>query len=455
MKDLTTGNELKVIIHYSIPMLLGNFFQQLYNIVDAIIVGNLIGKEALSAVGNSFYLIFLLDSLLIGFTIGGTIIISQFFGARKYEKVQEVFETIYGILFITSFIIATVTIITSKFIFQALNLPKEIIPLAVDYLNIYVIGYPFAFLFFGISASLRGLGDSVSPLYFTIISEILNIIGDIVLIKYFKLGVAGAAWATSFSYFAALAFQIYYLNKKNWIIKFNFRVKISREQIKKIFQISTPSSIQMFLLSLSNIAVIAVLNKFGTDIIATFSIAFRVSSLATMPSIFFANALTGFVGQNFGAKKIERISNGLLQTLKVNVILTFFLSILLIAFSEKITGLFTKDSKVIEICSAYLRFASPWIIFFTISSLLSGYFRGLGLTHIPMYTSIITSWLVRFPAIVLFSGTLMLIPPFFIPKNYKGLFWGEPLGWIAGFIFTIIYYLATKNKVKKASYEAL
>ncbi len=221
MKDLTVGKESKLIFQFAAPMLLGNVFQQLYNIVDSIVIGNFIGKEALAAVGASFPIIFVLISLVIGFGTGATIIIAQYFGAKQLEKVKRTIDTLYIFLFFASIVLTILGITFSGPLFKLIQLPEEVFPYAKQYLNIYLSGLIFFFGFNGTAAILRGLGDSKTPLYFLIVSTITNIVFDLLFVIVFDWGIAGVAIATVISQGGAFITAIIYLNRTHQIMKFS------------------------------------------------------------------------------------------------------------------------------------------------------------------------------------------------------------------------------------------
>jgi len=223
MKDLTTGNEGKLILKFAIPMLLGNVFQQLYSVIDSIVVGKFIGKNALAAVGTSGPVIFLLISFMIGITMGFTIVISQYFGAKDISKVQKAINTMYIFLFFISILMSVVGILLSGYIFRLINLDPVIIPQAKIFLNIFFAGLVFLFGYNGTSAILRGLGDSKTPLYFLIGSVALNIGLDLIFVPVFHWGVAGVAYATVISEALVFIIQILYLNKYHKVVKFSFK----------------------------------------------------------------------------------------------------------------------------------------------------------------------------------------------------------------------------------------
>ena len=215
MRDLTVGHEGKLIFRFAVPMILGNVFQQFYNIVDSVIVGNILGKEALASVGASFPIIFALIALVIGIAVGGTVVISQYYGAKDFTNVKKAIDTLYIVLFGASVFISILGIVFSSAIFRLLQLPPELISDATEYLNIYLGGIVVFFGFNGTSAILRGLGDSVTPLYFLITATLLNIGLDFLVILGFPWGIEGAAWATVVSQGRAFGGPLFYLLRPN------------------------------------------------------------------------------------------------------------------------------------------------------------------------------------------------------------------------------------------------
>ncbi len=224
IKDLTVGKESKLILLFALPMLLGNVFQQLYNIIDSIIVGQYIGKEALAAVGASFPVFFVLISLIIGVSSGSTIIISQYFGAKQFDKIKRAIDTMFIIIFISSLGVSVIGISFSHFIFDLMKLPEEVMADAIIYFNILMGGVIMLFGYNGTAAILRGLGDSKTPLYFLIISTILNIFLVILFVVVFKWGIAGAAIATVISQGVSFLLAVFYLNRFHAIINFSFKI---------------------------------------------------------------------------------------------------------------------------------------------------------------------------------------------------------------------------------------
>ncbi|HOW31869.1 MAG TPA: MATE family efflux transporter, partial [Bacteroidales bacterium] len=367
MKNLTEGNSGKLILQFAVPMLIGNVFQQMYNIIDSIVVGRYVGKEALAAVGASFPLIFMLVSFVIGISMGSTIMIAQYFGAKDLRNVKRTMDTMYVFLFFASIALTVLGILLSTPIFRLINLPDDVMPQAVTYFNIYLTGMVFFFGFNGISAVLRGLGDSKTPLYFLIISTIMNGILAVLFVGVFKWGVAGSAWATVIAQAGAFITGIIYLNRTHEIVQLkSWRLEFDRKLFKTSLKIGLPQGLQQTFVSIGMLAVIRFVNGFGTNAIAAYSVAGRIDSLAGMPAMNFAVALSTFVGQNLGANKPERVKQGLNATLNMSAALALATSIVVILLRKPLMLIFTSDQAVVELGAQYLIIvASAYLLFST------------------------------------------------------------------------------------------
>lgn len=439
MKDLTEGKESSLILKFAMPMLLGNVFQQLYNVVDSIVVGQFIGKEALAAVGASFPIIFAFLSLLIGIATGSTIVIAQYFGAKDIEKVKRTINTLFVFLIIASIIVSIVSIYFSEDLFRLLKLPEEIMPQAKLYFNIFMGGIIVSFGFNGISAILRGLGDSKTPLYFMIIATLVNIVLDLLFVLVFKWGIAGVAIATVFAQGGAFVTAVIYLNRTHKIIRFSFKELTFDWQIfYKSLRIGLPTGIQQTFVALGMMALVSIVNRFGTNVIAAFSVATRIDSLASMPAMNFSAALSSFVGQNIGAGKIDRVKAGFVATLKMSSIISVLVSAIVLLFGDYIVRLFTTDPEVIRIGKDYLVIVGAFYIVFSSMFVIAGVMRGAGDTLIPMFISLIALWIIRIPAAWILSKRFGEI----------GIWWAIPVGWCIGLSLSYIYY-KTGNWKKK------
>ena len=420
-------------------MLLGNLFQQLYNIVDTIIVGNILGKEALAAVGASFPIIFTLISLIIGVASGGTIVIAQYFGAKDFKNVKRAIDTLYIFFFFASVILSVVGVYFTEDIFRLVQLPEEILPQAKTYLTIYLSGLIVFFGFNGTSAILRGLGDSKTPLYFLIISTFFNIGLDLLFILVFKWGIAGAALATVISQGGAFLTAIVYLNKYHKIISFTIsEFQFDNRIFRQSLRIGLPTGIQHTFVSLGHLALMTIVNTFGTNVIAAYSAAIRIDNLAILPAMNFGAALATFVGQNLGAGKSTRVKSGLRSTLIMSSSVSLTVTLIVVLFKKQLIGLFTSDPEVIRIGSEYLLIVCSFYLLFTAMFKINGVLRGAGDTLIPMFISLFSLWVIRIPFAWVVSDRI----------GETGIWWAIPAGGLIGLILYYLYYLTGKWKNK-------
>ncbi len=439
MKDLTSGKEGKLIFLFALPMLFGSIFQQLYNIVDSIIVGRILGKEALAAVGNAFPIFFTLISLIIGLSFGGTIVISQYFGAKDFEKVKRAIGTLYLFLFVTSGILTLLGLVFIDNILQLVKLPEELYAGAKTYTTIFIMGLITFFGYNGTAAILRGLGDSKTPMVFMIISTLVNIGLDLLFIIKFKWGIAGAAIATVVSQGGAFITAVWYLNKFHKLINISFSDLVFDKKIfRQTLQIGLPTGLQQTFVSLGMLALQRIVNDFGTDVIAGYSVAGRIDSLAMTPAMIFSQALAAFVGQNIGAGKNERVTNGLKATLIMSSAVAIILTTIVVFTKEFLVGLFNQDPEVIRIGSQYLIIVSGCYLIFSIMFSYNGVLRGAGDTLIPMFITLFSLWLIRIPGAYFLSERI----------GAAGIWWAVPIGWVLGLIMSYFYYKtgSWKNK---------
>lgn len=439
MKDFTEGRVGKLLIDFSIPLVAGNIFQNLYNVVDSVIVGNYLGKEALGAVGASFPIIFALISLVIGVGSGASTVVSQYFGARQYENVKKTIDTIFIFFLVTSIFITIIGIILSKPLFLLLNLPAEILPNAVTYLQIYLTGTFFFFGFSGISSILRGLGDAKTPLYFMIFATLTNIILDLVFVLVFKWGIQGVAWATVISHALAFLGAMAYLNKRHEIIQLGFRKYLfDRAIFRSCLRIGLPTGFQQSFVAVGMMAIMGIVNGFGTNAVAAYTAATRIDSFAKMPAITFSQALASFTAQNLGAFKEKRARQGLTKTLLFSLSYCVIISLVVIFFGSSIMKLFTPDAEVIKIGQDYLVIVSSFYLMFAIMFTIMGFLRGAGATLIPMINTFAALYLIRIPVAYFLSSHI----------GVNGIWWSEPAGWLIGMIILILYFLSGKWKGK-------
>lgn len=439
MQDLTTGREGKLIFQFAAPMLIGNIFQQLFSVIDSIIVGNFIGKEALAAVGASFPVIFMMVSLMVGLVMGTTVVISQYYGAKDLERVKRAIDTMYVYSFLASILITAAGIFLSEPLLRLLGLPEEIMPQAITYIRIYFAGTIIFFGYNGTSAVLRGLGDSKTPLYFLIIATIVNIILVLLFVAVFKWGVAGAAYATLLANGIAFGLAAYWLNKTHKLIRIAITgLQFDREIFRQSVRIGLPTGIQQTLVALGSLALLSIVNKFGTNVIAGFSVASRIDFIAMIPAMSFSQALSTFVGQNIGAGKTERIRSGLISTVRMSGGVTIISTVVILLCGQLIMNLFTKDSEVIRIGTQYLTIVSIFYAFITLMFIYNGVMRGAGDTLLPMFFSLISLWIIRVPLAYILSGRI----------GVAGIWWSIPAGWFIGLALSFLYYKSGNWKTK-------
>ena len=439
MKDLTTGKEGKLILSFAAPMLIGNVFQQTYNIVDAIIVGNYLGKEALAAVGASFPIIYAVIALVIGIGSGASVVISQYFGAKDFENVKKAADTINIVLLVAGVIVGSIGVLFSRHLLELIQLPAELIPQAQLYLSIYLGGMVVFFGFNGVASILRGLGDSKTPLYFLIISTIFNIAFVLLFVVVFKWGVAGAAIATLLAQGGAFATAIYHLNRNHKLINYSFtKIQFSWTIFYQFIKIGLPTGIQQTFIALGIVALNSIVNTFGTNAIAAYTVAGRIDSIASLPAMNFSAAISVFVGQNIGAGKFDRIKKGLASTIIMSSVICIILTGLIITFSTQLMQLFTSDRAVVAIGREYLIIVSLFYIFFSIMFVFQGVLRGAGATVATMIISLFALWLFRIPAALFLSSII----------GEKGIWWAIPIGWGLGMVGTYWYYRTGRWKNK-------
>lgn len=420
-------------------MLLGNVFQQFYNMVDSVVVGNLVGKTALAAVGAAFPILMLMVSLMIGLTMGATVLVAQQFGAGEHDRIRTTVNTTYIAIFWSGAILSVVGVLATPAILRAMHIPGDVYPEAATYLRILFAGMLGPFGYNTVSAVLRGLGDSRTPLYALIFSTVLNIVLDLVFVAVFHWGVAGVAWATviaqTASFFAALS----YLDKRNAYVRFSFKgLTFDRETFGLSMKIGLPSGLQQSLVAFGHMLLMRIVNGFGTDAVAGFSAASRLDSFAMMPAMSLSQAVTTFTGQNIGAGKVDRVRNGLRAGLHICLAIAFVTGLAVILFSGDLIAIFNRDPGVVSVGERYLLVIGMSYSLFGILFLMNGVFRGAGEAMIPMYSTILALWLVRVPCAWWFSSFM----------GVDGIWWSVPAGWTVGCIFTGLYYTSGRWKRK-------
>ncbi len=431
MRDLTKGNEAKQLLLFSLPMLIGNVFQQFYNMVDSWVVGRFIGTDALAAVGASFPIIFLMVSLVMGLGMGANVLIAQYYGAKKPERIRAAIDTAYLVLFVLGLVLAVVGYFSAAPILRLLRVPDKVLGPASLYLRVIFIGLPATFFYNGVSAVLRGLGDSSTPLYMLIASTIINIVLDLLFVRVFGWGIAGVAWATVIAQALSFLGSQLYLNRTHEILRTDFRkLRFDRDIFRLIVKIGLPSGIQQMLVSLGLMFMSAVVNGFGSTVMAGFAAASRIDSFAGMPSMNIGMALSSFVGQNLGAGRADRARRGYRAALGIGFLITAAVSIVLYFNGASLVGIFSEDIAVIQVGGRYLKIIAPFYFAFSVMFITNGVIRGAGDAIVPLISTLCAMWLVRIPAALLFSKLW----------GSDGVWWAMPSGWLVGMAIAVLYY---------------
>lgn len=429
--DLTHGSVWKVIVRFALPLLIGNLLQQLYNVTDSIIVGQFLGKEALAAVSASFFIYYFIISLVIGVGSGTSVVVSQFFGAKQYDKVQRAFSSFFIFMLVAGIALSIAGIIFAEPIFRLTNTPEEVIPDAVAYFRIY-IGGTFLFVTFNsIISILRGVGESICPMIFIFITTVLNIVLDLLFIVGFGWGIEGAARATVIAQGIGMCVALGYVNNTHPLLSIKkqdllFDMKLFKEGLK----IGLPTSVQQCAIALGLIALLGIVNGFGTDTLTAYGAAGKIDTIITQAVLTLSGALAAFCGQNIGAGRFDRVRKGLRFTMLVNVIFSVVTFTAIYFFGEEMMRAFTNDQAVIAIGKEYLLIIGGFFIVHGALNIYNGALRGAGDTIFTMVTSLLCLWLIRIPLAYQLSAWY----------GRQGIWWAIGISIAIGLLITYIYY---------------
>ena len=442
--DLTEGKVWKVIVRFAVPLLVGNLLQQFYNITDSIIVGQFLGKEALAAVSASFFIYYFIISLVIGVGSGTTVVISQLFGAKQYQKVQLAFSSFFIFMLVGGIILSIAGIIFAEPVFRLTNTPEEVIPQAVAYFRIY-IGGTFLFVTFkSIISILRGVGESVRPMLFILITTVLNIAFDLLFILVFKWGIEGAARATVVSQGIGMCIALAYVNNTHPLLSIKkqdmlFDWKLFKESLK----IGLPTSVQQCAIALGLIALLGIVNSFGTNTLTAYGAAGKIDTIITQAILTLSGALAAFCGQNIGAGRLDRVKKGVQFTMYTNIALGLLTFAAVYLFGNEMMRIFTKDIDVVAIGKEYLLIIGGFFIVHGALNVYNGALRGAGDTLFPMITSLVCLWLIRIPLAYYLSSWL----------GRNGIWWAIGISITIGLIVTFVYYKMGFWKRRRRIYE--
>lgn len=394
--DMTYGDISKQLFMFTIPILLSQILQQFYNIADTAIIGRYIGTDALAAIGSTGLLISVIVNFFIGLSTGVSAVIANQFGANEYDKLKKSISTLLAVSVLLGIVFTIGSLIFMKPIINILQTPKGVYSLAIDYLKICFLGITFQLLYNIGTAILRALGNTKDPLYFLIFSCILNLILDILFIVYFGWGVKGAAIATLISQILATLLVMYKIMSLDDNCKLSLKqIKIYRGYTKDIFLVGLPAGLQAIFMSISSLIIQSSINSFGAEAMAGMTIFAKVEGFLYFPLFSLGLAVTGFVGQNFGAKEYERVKEGINISLKISVYTSLIFIIILNIFAPYILKLFTNDVAVIKVGLESIRIVFPSYVLYAMNQIYIGSLRGIEKTFEPMLISLFAHCIFR------------------------------------------------------------
>ena len=444
-KDMTLGAPWKRIMEFSIPMLLGNMAQQLYNTADSVIVGHYVGDNALAAVGSASPILNLLLALFVGISTGAGIVVSQSFGARDRDGLSRAIGNCIALSAIATVAIMVVGPLISMPMLKLLGTPTSIINWCAEYLNIYFLGIVGFFFYNMLSGILRGLGDSVSALGFLLIAAALNVVLDLWFVQ--EMGVAGVALATVISQGISAVFCYLKLAKMREHFDLGLRtMKLVPSMAGRILRIGIPSGITQAIMATAGMVVLNLTNAMGETVIACNVIVMRVDGFAMMPNLTFGQAMSVYTGQNVGAQKFSRVHQGVKQGSIIAAAFATTITVILLLFSPFLFSLFTETQALIDLATRMIRIMAVGYICISVTQVLGGVMRGAGDTVSPMWISIVSTILIRIPLAYFLA---------YLTRNERNphgqpiaLFGSLMLSWVLGMVLSVIVFSIGKWKKK-------
>ena len=428
---MTEGNIWKLLIIFSIPLILGNLLQQMYNTADSIIVGNFVGSNGLAAVGSGTALINLIIAFSQGAAVGAGVIVSQNLGARDKQKTKLAVHTAMCIAIILGVILSAIGVIFSRDLLIWMKTPKSVLKDSVLYLQIYCGGLILNVIYNMATGILNAAGNSKRPLIYLAIASVTNIILDLVFIKALKWGVKGAAIATDISQALSCVLAVGYLLRVNSDYKLIIKeLKIHGNTAKQIIRVGLPTAIQNMVISFSNVLVQSSVNSYGATAMAGYAAYLKIDGFNILPVLSISMAVTTFTGQNVGAKKPDRIKKGMWNALIMGVVYTVIIGVVILLTSHTVLGLFTKDNEVITYGQLAMKYFCPFYFLLGILNILAGTVRGAGKGVPPMLILLFSMCIFR----ILW---IKIALPFY--STIDGVFILYPISWFVGMVLMIIY----------------
>lgn len=433
---MTEGNIAKQLFFFSIPLILGNLLQQLYNTADSIVVGNFVGSNALAAVGSGTVLINLIIAFSQGTAVGAGVVIAQYIGAKHKEKLSEAVHTSVAIALIIGAALSLFGVLFSKTLLIWMKTPKEVLSESVVYLRIYFAGLIFNVIYNMAAGIMNAAGNSKRSLRYLAYASVTNIILDLLLVGLLKMGIMGAALATDISQLLSGVLSMLFLMRVNEDYKVTLKkIKLHKESAKKIIRVGLPTGLQNTVISISNVLVQSGINGFGATAMAGFGAYLKVDGFNILPVLSFSMAATTFVGQNYGARKIDRVKKGMWITLGMVTLYTIVTGALLLTFSHQIIRLFSADTAVIAYGADAMKYFCPFYFVLGILNCLAGTVRGTGKTMPPMIIMLISMCIFRIFWIQLALPRIGTI---------EGIYMLYPISWAIGAAMMVLYTIFGK-----------
>ncbi len=441
--DLTEGNIIRQIVLFALPIMLGQIFQNLYNSVDAIVVGNYVGTTALAAVSSSADIAQLLNGFFTGMATGCGILFARYFGAKDYGKVHDSIHTALTFAVSLGLCMAVLGIIFTPFLLKVVGCPDDVYDQAAQYLRIYLAGILFTSLYNVGAGVLRAVGDSRTPFVILVISSCTNIVLDLIFVVWLRMGVMGVAVATIISQFCSVSMVYYRLIHTDDVYKVTLsHLRIDLELLREVVDLGLPTAIQASLVSTSNLFVQRYINSFGSSAMAGIGAAKKIDKFAGLISQSMGLSITTFVSQNYGARRFDRAFEGIRKTLILNYILVACMGSVIFGFAEFFVSIFTKDAAAAGFGVGMIRVMMPLYVFQVLNAIMSGATRGFGRSRNVMLLSILGMVGCR---------QIFLAITMSIEHNVKFVYYGYPVGWGFSALFVYLYY----RREIKAKYKPL
>jgi putative MATE family efflux protein len=431
--DMTVGSITKHLISFSLPLLIGNIFQQLYNTVDTWVVGNFVSNEAYSAVGTVGPIINMLIGFFLGLSSGAGVVISQYYGAKQHNRVHDTVHTVILMTLVLGVVFTVLGIIMIPFALRLMNTPTEVIPESTTYLTIY-FGGVLGLMIYNMGAGiLRAVGDSRHPFYYLVVSAVLNTVLDLVFVLKFGMGVEGVAWATIIAQGISAILVLLQLMRTDSCIRLQWRhLTFCWDMLAKIFKVGFPAAIQMAVTSFSNVFVQSYINFFGADCMSGWTSYTKIDQLILLPMQSIALAATTFVGQNLGMNNVARAKKGVSTALLIACISTFVLMIPVMIFAPGLNAFFNSKPQVVEYGTLLLRYISPFYLLCCINQIYAGALRGSGNSRVPM--------IIMLLSFVAFRQCYLYIMANYISNEFLPIALSYPAGWFVCSALTLLYY---------------